>query len=427
MNGTKKTIARVAIAGVAITGVAAAAPPAAKQVVTGPVATYWISAQTLSGMTMGGMGGPGGGRPSLSSMMGMGRGDNVSKSLTLQLGSARRPTGEPSAEHLPPAVLKAGPTLPLLTPRQQPRVETREEPGMPESYEKPRGRMLIFWGCGDRARPGQPLVFDFAKMASGQIPAGYSQLMNSLQVSAAQPPSPTRNATYGEWPNEKTRTAVPGDGSLLGPHTIRGNYSPQIQFTVAQGQDFLPPVQMTTNRRNPTGSFQLGWNAVTGASGYIASTMGGDGETFVIWSSSEVQSLLFALPDYLKPADVQRLLASKALMPPTQTSCTVPREVVEAAPQSMYQFVAYGGESNFTYPPRPADPKVPWNIEWTVKVRYRSATGGILGMENPYGGMDDGDDAAEERPAGPAKPAKPKKPKGTDILRGLGVPVPDGL
>lgn len=423
MNGSKKTITRLALAGVAIAGTAAAAPPAVKQVVTGPVATYWMSAQTLSGM---GAGGPGGGAPSMASIMGMARGGNVSRSLMLQLGSARRPTGEPAAEHLPPAVLKAGAVLPLLTPRAQPRVETREEPGMPQSYEKPRGRMLIYWGCGDRARPGQPMVFDFAKMAAGQMPAGYAQLMNSLQVTPQQPPSPTRNATYGEWPNEKTRTQVPGDGSLIGPHTIRGNYSPQIQFTVGEGQDFLPAVQMTTNRRNPTGSMQLGWQQVAGATGYIASTMGGDGETFVIWSSSEVQSLLFALPDYLRPADVQRLLANKALMPPTQTSCAVPREVVDAAPQSMYQFVAYGGESNFTYPPRPTDPKVAWNIEWTVKVRYRSATGGILGMENPYGGAgDDGDTAPPAEGGKPAKP--PKKPKGTDLLRGLGVPIPGGL
>ena len=111
MNGTKKTIARVALAGVAIAGTAAAAPPATKQVVTGPVATYWMSAQTTSGMTMGG------GAPSLSSMMGMGRGGNVSKSLILQLGSARRPTGEPSAEHLPPAVLKAD-VMTLVTDQQ---------------------------------------------------------------------------------------------------------------------------------------------------------------------------------------------------------------------------------------------------------------------------------------------------------------------
>ncbi len=420
MSSNRNTIARVAIAGAAVAATAAAAPPAAKQVVTGPVATYWMSAQTTSGMTLGG------GRPSMASIMGMARGGNVSKSLTLQLGSARRPTGEPSAEHLPPSVLNAGPSLPLLTPRAQPRVETREEPGMPQSYEQPRGRMLIYWGCGDRARPGQPMVFDFAKMASGQMPAGYAQLMNSLQVTPMQPPSPSRHATYGEWPNEKTRTTVPADGSLLGQHTIRGAYSPQIQFTMAQGQDFMPPVQMTTNSRNPTGSFQLGWQPVTGATGYIASTMGGDGETIVIWSSSEVQSLLFALPDYLRPADVQRLIAGKALMPPTQTSCTVPREVVDAAPQQMYQFVAYGGEANFTWPARPADPKVAWNIEWTVKVRYRSATGGILGMENPYAGM--GEEAGERSPADSGKPApKPKKPKGTDILRGLGVPIPGGL
>jgi len=420
MSSNRNTIARVAIAGAAVAATAAAAPPAAKQVVTGPVATYWMSAQTTSGMTLGG------GRPSMASIMGMARGGNVSKSLTLQLGSARRPTGEPSAEHLPPPVLNAGPSLPLLTPRAQPRVETREEPGMPQSYEQPRGRMLIYWGCGDRARPGQPMVFDFAKMASGQMPAGYAQLLNSLQVTPMQPPSPSRHATYGEWPNEKTRTTVPADGSLLGQHTIRGSYSPQIQFAIAQGQDFMPPVQMTTNSRNPTGSFQLGWQPVTGATGYIASTMGGDGETIVIWSSSEVQSLLFALPDYLRPADVQRLIAGKALMPPTQTSCTVPREVVDAAPQQMYQFVAYGGEANFTWPARPADPKVAWNIEWTVKVRYRSATGGILGMENPYAGM--GEEAGERGPADSGKPApKPKKPKGTDILRGLGVPIPGGL
>ena len=418
MKGSMKTAGRLALATAAIAGTAAAAPPATRQVVTGPVATYWMSAQTLSGMSLGG------GKPSMSQMMAMARGGStVSKSLLLQLGSSRKPTGEASAEHLPPSGLGAGASLPLLTPRAQTRSATREEPGPPQGYEKPRGRMLIYWGCGETARPGQPLVIDFAKMASGQIPPAYSQLMTSLQVTAMEPPSPSRNATYGEWPNEKTRTQVPGEGSLLGQHTIRGTYSPQIQFSLADGQDFLPAVQMSTNRQNPSGSFQLGWQPVRGATGYIASTMGGDGDTFVVWSSSEVQSLLFALPDYLKPADVSRLLANKALMPPSQTSCTVPKQVVEAAPQSMYQFVAYGGESNFSYPPRPADPKVAWNIEWTAKVRYRSATGGILGMENPYGDASD-----DDRGSSGGKPPKPaKKPRGTDILRGLGVPIPGGL
>jgi hypothetical protein len=89
----------------------------------------------------------------------------------------------------------------------------------------------------------------------------------------------------------------------------------------------------------------------------------------------------------------------------------------------MYQFVAYGGESNFSYPARPADPKVAWNIEWTVKVRYRSATGGMLGMEDPYGSAGD-DDGADSGAADSGKGKKSRKPKGSDLLRGLGVPIP---
>lgn len=416
---------RVVLATVAIVAAGAAAPPAVKQVVTGPVATYWMSAQTTSGMTLGG------GRPSMSSIMAGMRGGNVSRSLLLQLGSAQRPAGDPSAEHLPPQGLGAGPSLPLLTPRQVASgPTTREEPSTPQEYQKPKGRMLIYWGCGEHARPGQPMVIDFSKMAEGQVPPAFTQMMQGLQITPMQPPSPTRNATYGEWPNQKTRTQVPGTGSLTGDHTIRGNYSPQIQFSMTPAQDFLPPVQMTTNSRNATGSFQLGWQPVAGATGYIASTMGGDsrGETIVLWSSSEVSSLLFALPDYLRPTDVTRLLANRALMAPSQTSCTVPREVADAAPQSMYQFVAYGNEANFTYPARPADPRQAWNIAWTVKVRYRSTTGGVLGMAMP-GGDGYGDDAGGAAPSGqPGQPpaGKPKKPKGTDILRGLGVPIPGG-
>lgn len=426
MTVSKKTIGRLALAGAAIAGTAVAAPPATKQVVTGPVATYWMSAQTLSGMAMGGMGGMGGGKPSMASILAMasgGGGDNVNKSLSLQLGSARKPTGEPAAEHLPPPTLEAGPSLPLLTARQQPRTpQIRETPDVPDSYEKPRGKMLVFWGCGETARPGQPYVIDFAKLGAGQVSTAYAQMMKGVSIQPMEPPSPARNTTYGEWPNERTRTQVEAGGSLIGQHTIKGNYSPQIEFALGQGQDFLPAVQMTTNSQNPSGSFQLGWRPVTGATGYIASTMGGDGDTMVMWTSAEVQSMVFALPDYLRPSDVSRLLANKTLMAPSQTSCTVPKEVAAAAPQAMYQFVAYGGEANFSHPARPADPKQAWNIEWTTKVRYRSATGGVLGMADPYG---DGGDAGTGPSSRPGK--KPKKPGAMDILRGLGAPIPGGL
>eukprot|EP01035_Chromulina_nebulosa_P002011 gene2011-2711_t len=61
--------------------------------------------------------------------------------------------------------------------------------------------------------------------------------MNGMAFRNMSPPSVSKNRTYGEWPNEKTRTTVPSQGSLVGEHTVRGNYSPQINFTLEEDQD----------------------------------------------------------------------------------------------------------------------------------------------------------------------------------------------
>jgi hypothetical protein len=207
-------------------------------------------------------------------------------------------------------------------------------------------------------------------------------MTRGLNITPMQPPSVTRNATYGDWPNEKTRTSVPAQGSLVGDHLIRGNYSPEIKFALDQNQDFLGALDLTRNEMNPTGSGQLGWNQLPNARGYLATAIGGgENNTMVMWSSSEIQASAFAMADYLSNADINRLVTAKALMPATQTACTIPQEVVKAAPQAMVQLAAYGGEANFSYPPRPSDPKVAWNIDWQVKVRYKAQTGGILGMD----------------------------------------------
>ncbi|MGA1808508.1 hypothetical protein VH565_15450, partial [Sphingobium sp. 11R-BB] len=48
-------------------------------------------------------------------------------------------------------------------------------------------------------------------------------------------------------------------------------------------------------------------------------------------------------------------------MPPSQTSCTVPSQVVQSGGEMlMGSLYAYGPEANFAYQPRPADPKIAW-------------------------------------------------------------------
>jgi hypothetical protein len=377
---------------------------------TGP-AVYWMSADTSSGFAA--MAG-GGGRPSAGSVMGSmlgGRGGRSSyvHNLTLQLGSPRRAAGMPSAEHVPPAGLQAGQVLPLTTPQAAARPTGPAQPW--GQMERPRGRMLIYWGCGEHARPGQPTVIDFASMAAGKMPPAFA----NMALKPMMPPSAATSTTYGEWPNERTQTRVPAGGSLVGEHVVRGNYSPEIRFALGAGQDFLAPVALTSNSAGASGSIPLVWRPVPGARAWFGSIMGaGQNGDFVIWTSSETQAAMMAF-DYVADSDIARLVQSRVLMPATADRCTVPAEVARAAPQSMLSLIAFGGESNFAQP-RPAGAARAWRPEWTVKLRTKSTHMGMLGMTMP--GMDDGDDDASEQSEQRPRTKKEKLRKGLGKILG---------
>ena len=398
MTGTK-----IVWAGASLIALAAGAAAIGQARGGGGPAVYWMSADTASGL--GGM--AGGGRPSAGSVMGamMGRGGGRSSyahTLTLQLGSPRRATGAPQAEHLPPAGLQAGASLPLVTPQVAPRVTGPVQPW--GQMERPRGRMLIYWGCGEHVRPGQPAVIDFAAMATGRMPPAFANAALKPMI----PPSAATSATYGEWPNERSQTRVPAGGSLVGEHVVRGNYSPEIRFALGAGQDFLAPVTLTSNSAGASGSIPLVWRPVPGARAWFGGVMGaGQNGDFVIWTSSETQAAAMAF-DYVAEADIARLVQSRVLMPATADRCTVPAEVARAAPQSMLILTALGGESNFAQP-RPAGAARNWRPEWTVKLRTKSTHSGLLGMTMP--GMDgDEGQGSSDRPQPKKKRKIPKLP-----------------
>jgi hypothetical protein len=368
-----------------------------------------MSADTASGLA-GMAAGMGQGRPGAGAVMGAlmgGRGarSSYAHNLTLQLGSPRRAAGPPSAEHVPPPGLQAGQVLPLLTPQAAPRTTGPAQPW--GQMERPRGRMLIYWGCGEHARPGQPAVIDFASMAAGRMPPAFA----NLALKPMTPPSAATSTTYGEWPNERTQTRVPAGGSLVGEHVVRGNYSPEIRFSLGAGQDFLAPVTLTSNSAGASGSIPLVWRQVPGARAWFGAVMGAaQNGDFIIWTSSETQAAMMAF-DYVADSDIARLVQSRVLMPATADRCTVPAEVARAAPQSMLSLIAFGGESNFAQP-RPAAAPRTWRPEWTVKLRTKSTHMGMLGMTMP--GMDGGEDGDR-----PEQPRKRKKDRIRDGLKGV--------
>jgi hypothetical protein len=377
---------------------------------SGP-AVYWMSADTASGMAAMAAGMGQSGRPSAGAVMGqMFGGGRSSRSsyvhtLTLQLGSPRRATGAPSAEHVPPPGLQAGQVLPLLTPQAAPRATGPAQPW--GQMQRPQGRMLIYWGCGEHARPGQPAVIDFASMAAGRMPPAFA----NMALKPMTPPSAATSTTYGEWPNERTETRVPAGGSLVGEHVVRGNYSPEIRFALGAGQDFLAPVTLTSNSAGASGSIPLVWRPVPGARAWFGAVMGAaQNGDFIIWTSSETQAAMMAF-DYVADADIARLVQSRVLLPATADRCTVPAEVGRAAPQSMLSLIAFGGESNISQP-RPATAPRTWKPEWTVKLRTKSTHMGLLGMTMPGMGNDDGDEPLREQPGKKKKRRLPGLPGG---------------
>jgi hypothetical protein len=250
---------------------------------SGGTVNYWMSAETMSGFAAGAMGQ--GGRPNMGALM-SGRPGSASfvRNLSLQLGSPRRPSAAPVAEHLPPAGLNVGPSLPLLSPEAASARPTNQ--GWGGGAQQARGRILIYWGCGDRARQGQPFEIDLARLSSGQAQAAFG----GTAIRMMTPPNASSSTTFGEWPNQRSRTQVPVNGSLVGDHVVRGNYTPEIRFALAQGQDFLAPLTLTANTPNAARAVPVAWQSVPNARAYFLMATGARADgTIVMWTSSEVQ------------------------------------------------------------------------------------------------------------------------------------------
>ena len=126
-------------------------------------------------------------------------------------------------------------------------------------------------------------------------------------------------------------------------------------------------------RKTPGGAFAVKWRSIPTATGYFATAIGqGDTQNDIVtWSSSDVQEMGQVLMDYLPPAEVERLIREKVVMPPQTTECTVPAGIFKGE-ASMLNFIAYGNELNLVHPPRPADPKQTWEQDWAVKLRLKS-------------------------------------------------------
>jgi len=388
-------------AALAVASLFSLAALAQQQQVRPPIAQYGVDIGTrnmsIPGMPAGGMGGMAG------MMMGGGMGGGPQKELWLGLRSTQKPAGSPEAQHEIPPGMNMGRALPLLPP---PPVQ-RGPSGGPEeerTYEKPKMRLLVYWGCGETVRPGQPRVADTEKMSMqefGQAFAGRSPPDRGTAI---------RNAQL-RWPNEREPRQVPANASLRGDQLVQGNATPDIRFAIGERQDFMAPVEVVA-RGAMAGPHAIEWRTVPTAQGYFLQAIGHREKTgeMIIWTSSEVQDTGWGLMGYLPNDFLRRMIAEKVVLPADATRCAIPQGVFEGVEGAMLQTIAYGEELNLVHPPRPADPKVPWEQVWTVKVRVKSVGMLPLGMGDEEGAAPRSRSRSAPRPpAGEPPPPSPER------------------
>ena len=320
-----------------------------------------------------------------------------------------------AAEQFVPAGLGVGKSLALLPP---PPGERREDP---VDRPNPDSEVTIrqYWGCGANVRPGQPKVMTIKVKGTDMQSSG--NLAPSLFA-------PDRDIDTGPshalWPNQKNTRRVSERSSMVGQHRITGAGVPaSLQFELGPSADFMPKIALQT-RGELADSIALDWQPVDRARAYFISAMGmQDARNIVLWSSSEVAGAGNDLLNYLTGGTIDKWLKQKVLLAPSTTGCAIPKGIFqsaggkpgEAGNMASLSIIAYGPETNITWPPRPADPKQPWDPEWNVRVRTKSTASAVLGLDLSAGmdGMEDaGHGHAQDAP-------KEEEGKGKKLLRGL--------
>ncbi len=386
-----------------------------------PVAQAWIDVATFSGMGMPMAGMPGAGGSPMSAMgalfggggggamnsFGQTRSMAAGRWVDVTLYTRNNPSLAEAQQGVPAGFMS--PALKLQAPRDtKPSPEPDDDKVDEPSHEKPRGKLLLYWGCGAAVRTGQPKVLDMAS-------ASAADLANFFVARRATQRGAHSAAGRPVWPNPADARMVPDNASLVGEHAFSGAGVPEgFRFQIPAAHDLMPPLQLQYGEQG--GASELRWNALPTARAYFAAGMGaGRSEEMVIWTSSELPDTGFGLTDYQTNVAVDRWLRERVLLAPATTQCAVPKGVFPGE-GAMLRVIAYGNELNLVHPPRPADPKAAWAPTWAMKLRLKSmatvmpgmpAMGPAAGSESPVQRPPQGEDKADALP------------KPMDLLKGI--------
>jgi hypothetical protein len=219
------------------------------QVVKPPVAQYWMDVATMSMAGMDDM--PSMGGPSFGATRGMMPG----RWLDLAVVTQRKPEGTEATQSIPPGQ-NMGASLQLLPVQPQTKTPSRQGGAGPDEMpERPKGRILFYWGCSDTVRAGQPRVLDFSIAAMEDY--GKFMMGRAVRDTGAK-----ADPGHSIWPNEKNRQSISANASLVGQHAVSGDGLPaSLKFILEAQQDFMPKLGLASSGGGESAT-ALTWQAL---------------------------------------------------------------------------------------------------------------------------------------------------------------------
>ena len=334
-------------------------------------ATLWIDLATYSGVVVPVMGASGG---FLGGILGGNKNTNAFGNTQTGLAgrwmdvtlAGRKAPGLKEAVLKVPAGSLLAPQLNLFSPQEGPSApvtESDDDAAPVPVFKKPKGKILLYWGCGSEVRKGQPRVLDMASANAADFSRVFQSRSATTRGSRSTPGHPV-------WPNKNDSRMIADNASLQGEHELSGEGIPDgFKFTLDGLHDLMPAISL--KQREEAQYMVFNWAAMPQARAWFMASMSmKNQDEMVLWSSSELPDTGFGLLDYQPNTAIEGWLKEKVLLPAASNECKVPKEALGQA--AMLRLMAYGDELNLVYPPRPKDPKVAWNPQWSVKVRLKS-------------------------------------------------------
>lgn len=217
-------------------------------------------------------------------------------------------------------------------------------------------KLLLYWGCGERVRAGQPRQLDMTTASSSPT--------TGLRGRAVIEPSPSPDSGVAFWPNSVSRSAVPKEASLVGKHAFNGDNIPaNMQFELKAKQDFMPALAINVNGIKGSAT-TLNWSRIATAQGYFLMATAKTSREIIVWTSSELPEPGWGLMDYASNANLAQWKRDKIVMAANQTSCSIPAGIFSQSGGAMLSGIAYGEETNISNK----------SASWKARIRVKSAT-----------------------------------------------------